>query len=171
MKQLALAAALTAAAALFGFLPFPRRDVAELKPVQTLVVELGEGGTVVLTADGGLWGEGAGWEQAVERMEQTCPGHLFLSTAEQVIFVEKAANLVPQAAADTRLRPAANIYLADRAPEPETATKYLKTRDGDLTLSKVRTSILQSLPFRLPSLQIDGDRIYFVEGSYDGTVS
>ena len=171
MKQLTAAAVLSLAAALLGLLPFSRRDVAELKPVQTLVVETNEGGTVVLTADDNLRGEGPGWEAAVHHMETTCPGYLFLSTAKQVIFVGQASGLVPQVAADPRLRPAADVYLADGSVKPETATAYLKTRESRLTLNEIRTAALQATPFLLPYLQVNEDTLYLREENYDPAVS
>lgn len=56
-------------------------------------------------------GVGEDWEAALEDLEQTASGTVFLETVERVVIAEEAADCLPQLLEDPKLRPSVQLYL------------------------------------------------------------
>lgn len=151
MKRIILFVLLAAALRLSGLLPFESHDVAALVPVQALTVSQ-EQGRVIL--DGGeAHGVGATFAQALEDLQQSADGTVFLGTAKQIILTDGAVHLLPEVVRTPALRPAAVVVRAQgNAPDPEAASRYLSAHDAGLTIQMVRAAILRSEPVALPVL-------------------
>jgi len=136
---------------LSALLPFERNDVAKLVPVETLVVSV-ERETIVL--DGGeCMGRGETWQKAWQDLLQSANGTVFLGTAEQIVLVGTAVNLLPQVVWNEQLRPAAVICVSPGpVPDLKKMTAYLGTHNAGVTLQQVRMALLQEEPVELPVL-------------------
>lgn len=151
MKRIALFVLLAAALRMSGWLPFENRDVADLVPIQALVVSL-DGETVVL--DGGeAEGRGGDWMAALDDLKQSADGDVFLGTAEHVVLSGPAVKLLPEIVESSALRPAAVVCFAPgQPPDPSEAADYLAARDSDWTVQQIRAALLQGKTVRLPCL-------------------
>lgn len=150
-KKVSWLLAAAAAALLFIFTPFRSSDVAELIPVEILVISKENNQLVV---DGGeVQGRGATWTEAWQDLKQGAPGKVFLGTAEYVVLVGGAANQLDIVAESDLLRPAARVCLClGEAPEVEKAAKFLTTKEGGVTLQMVCAARLQHREPDLPVL-------------------
>lgn len=161
IKKLFLIAALAALLRITGLLPFHSSDVAELIPVEALVISI-EDGQVVL--DGGdCVGMGDDWALAWQDLEKSAAGHVFLGTADHVILCGEAVALLPQVLENRDLRPAASVCVCtDGVPNAKLAAKYLSARKGGITLQQVSALQLRTGTVRLPRLvQTEGGlRLY-----------
>lgn len=142
-----------AAALLFGgFLPHGT-DAAQLLPVTALYVDLTADGTVTLDCDADVTGSGKSLPSALDDLCLAAPGELFLQTAQQLVFTPAALKLLPQAVADERLRPAAQVYvLRGEVPDMDAAAEYLQAHPGGVTLAAVRAAELGAGDAPLPVL-------------------
>lgn len=151
MKRIVLFLLLAAALRMSGLLPFESRDVAQLVPVEALVVSL-DGRTVVLNG-GEAEGRGAGWSEALEDLEQSAGGAVFLSTAEQIVLTGQAVALLPEIVGSGSLRPAAMVcYAPGEPPDPAEAADYLSAHSGQLTVQRIQAAMLQGETVTLPRL-------------------
>lgn len=152
MKQIVWVALAAAVVSLTGLFPFESNDVADLVPVQALMVDV-QGGQVIL--DGGdCQGSGADWDSALEDLRQSGEGTVFLGTAEQVVLSQSASGLLPDVIRSTDLRPAAVICMCSgELPEPEKAAKYLSAHNAGTTIQKVQAIMLRGEGIRLPVLE------------------
>lgn len=152
MKQSAvwlLTAVLLAAAVL----PDRGTDAAQLLPVQVLLVERAEDGTLAISCDAQLCGRGADLDAALEDLRAGAPGQLFLQTAGQVIFTRQALSALPQAAQCGQLRPGAQVFvLAGQTPDLEDAAAFLQAHPGGVTLGDVRAMLAGAGDVTLPVL-------------------
>ena len=105
--------ALLAAASVICMCMLPRTgaDAAELLPAQVLVIAR-ENGQITVESDNGASGTGATLPDALDSMEKSAAGTLFLDTAEHIVLLQSARELLPAAARQERFRPAAKLYLA-----------------------------------------------------------
>ena len=161
MKKLILYAILITAVSMSGLVPFPRSDTADLKPLQTLTVTR-QNGTIVLTGDN-LTGVGTTWEHAMADLQQAGDGRVFLQTAEYIILVHTAVDLLPQVLSDSRLRPAAQVcYTRDPVADVEQTGKYLSAHETNVTIGALRTALANGSGAALPVLvQTEGGlRLY-----------
>ena len=152
MKKWICVLLLCGAAVVLGrSMPFARHDVAQLVPVEALVVSL-ENGTIVL--DGGdCRGTGATWEDAWEDLLHGAEGTAFLSTTEYIVLSGGAVNLLPKVAWSEELRPAAAVCTSlGNIPEADKTAKYLSAHPSDVTLNHVRAALLQEERIQLPVL-------------------
>ena len=108
MRTAALLAAAFLLAAAVWYAPETATDLESLIPVETLVVTR-EDGSVTVTG-GGLCGTGADWAAAMEDLEASAPGTVFLKTTDRVILAEGAADCLEAVRADERLRPAVQLF-------------------------------------------------------------
>lgn len=108
MRTAALLAAAFLLAAAVWYAPEKAADLGSLLPVETLVVTR-ENGTVTVTG-GGLRGTGPDWAGAMEDLEASAPGTVFLKTTDRVILAEDAADCLEAVRADERLRPAVQLF-------------------------------------------------------------
>ncbi len=138
MKRWILLTAAVAAA-----LMFPSRDtadVAELLPVELLYVSKDESGIWVQTDTGDL-GIGGDLQSALEDLEGTAPGRIFLDTADYLIITKETIDLLPQLW--EILRPATEVCLGINADTR--AAAFLSAHKPGVTLNDIRSGE-QSLP-------------------------
>lgn len=134
-----------------GLLPFESRDVAQLVPVEALVVSV-EDGTVFLDG-GGCLGIGQNWEQALEDLRQSTDGEVFLGAADHVVLCGDAVGLLQQVANSDALRPAASVCVCpDGIVDAKTAAAYLGAHDGGVKLQQVLALQFRPGKLKLPEL-------------------
>ena len=138
-----------------GLLPFRSSDVAELIPVQALVVSR-SGDSVVL--DGGQCrGIGFDWNSAWEDLKNSAEGRVFLQTADHVILCGGAVALLGQVVESGAFRPAASVCVCpDAVPNAEEAAAYLGAHGGGVTIQQVQALRLRENAIRLPRLRQTG---------------
>lgn len=160
IKRLLLLAVLAAVLRISGLLPFESSDVAQLNPVETLVISL-DGETVTISG-GDCVGIGESWETALADLRLAAEGTLFLGTAEQVVLCGQAKTLLEEIAAGDDLRPAAAVVWTAEIVEEKTAAAYLSAHHGGVTLQQVRAALQRGGSIPLPVLiQTEGGlRLY-----------
>ena len=161
IKKGILLVLLVAALRTSGVLPFESSDVAQLVPVQALVVSTANGNVVL---DGGqCLGVGRNWDRAWEDLQQSAVGHVFLGTAEHIVLCADAIELLPHVVKNRVLRPAAAVCVCpDSVPKAEDVAAYLSAHPGGVTLQQVRALQLRTGAVKLPRLmQTEGGlRLY-----------
>lgn len=151
IKRLLLLAALAAALRLTGLLPFETSDVAQLKPVEALVVSIQDGDVVLNGGDSK--GRGETWDEALGDLRQGAEGKLFFGTAEQVVLCGDAVGFLREIAESEALRPAAVVVTCPEGePDPKQAAAYLSAHNAGLTLQQVRAKLLRGERIQLPVL-------------------
>ena len=135
-----------------GLLPFQSSDVAELIPVQALIVSQ-SGGNVVL--DGGeCRGIGSDWDSAWEDLKESAAGRVFLQTADHVILCGDAVSLLQEVVESGAFRPAASVCVCpDFVPEAQAAADYLQAHSSSVTLQQVQALQLREGKLSLPYLR------------------
>jgi len=151
IRKLAWVAVLAAALGAGRIFPFESSDVAQLVPIQALVVSAQDGKVVL---DGGpCRGIGADWNSAWQDLQQSAEGHVFLGTADHVVLCGTAVELLPHVVKNKTLRPAASVCVCrDGVPKAEDAAAYLSAHSGGVTLQQVRALQLRTGSVRLPEL-------------------
>lgn len=111
--------------ALLFLAPVQRLDVAKLEPVQTVAVSV-EDGTVILETDTDNAGRGADVAEALQDLEDTTPGVIYLDTAEYLLVTEAALDCVDTLRSS--LSSSVRVSLWDGEGSVKTAAKYLGIR-------------------------------------------
>ena len=151
IKKLAVLAVLAAVLRTTGLLPFQSSDVAELVPVQALVVSV-EDGNIYLDGGGSL-GIGTDWSSTLEDLLESGEGHVFLGTVDHVVLCGGAVSLLQQIVETEALRPAASVCVCpDGLVDARSASAYLAGHDGGVTLQQVRALRLRPGKVELPEL-------------------
>lgn len=151
IRKFVILAVLVAVLRTTGLLPFQSSDVAELVPVQALVVSM-EDGRVFLDG-GGCLGVGADWEEALKDLNESAEGHVFLGTADHVVLCGEAVGLLPQIARSEALRPAASVCACPGGVvDAKSTAAYLAAHDGGVTLRQVQALQLRPGKLALPEL-------------------
>ena len=137
-------------------IPLERTDVGDLQPVQTVAVFRDEDGYLIQT-DTGDEGRGVDPVQALQNLEETTPGVVYLDTAQYLLVSESATVSIE----DLRqyLRKSVQLYHVVGTPELETASKYLSVH-GDGPELKYWS---EDVP--LPILDCRDDRIKLIDGT------
>ena len=132
-----------ASAVCFWMLAKTGTDAAKLLPARVLVIEERDG-AVRVSSDNGAAGSGETLAAALQQMEQSAEGVLFLDTAEHIVLLQSAGALLPAAAQQPQFRPAAKLYLA-RLPELHAAeaVEFLQAHPGSLTLALARAALVR----------------------------
>ena len=133
-----------AAAVLLMISPVRGMDISQLSPVQTVWVAV-ENGQVYLQTDGGEWGSGTDIASALENLNETAAGVVFLETADYLILQKGEEALLEQA--PTIFRPSCMVCVADEMPDLEQATAFLRLHEPSITLRQwsVEGNLLQQL--------------------------
>ena len=148
-KTAGIAAAAALLAALWG-LPLRGCDVAELRPVRTVVVSR-DGTEFTVDAGVGVLGRGDSLTRALAELEEAAPGHLFFRTAEQVVVTASAAGDLAEVVRQEAFRPGAGLYLTpEPAPDPEALGEYLASHSSNVTLIRVRGDLAEGREPRVP---------------------
>ena len=111
--------------ALLFLAPVERLDVARLEPVQTVAVSVKED-AVLLETDTQNAGRGTDVDSAIENMEQTTPGVIYLDTAQYLLVAEDAVACVE--VLRQYLHPSVKVSLWDGEGSVQDAAKYLGIR-------------------------------------------
>ena len=135
-----------------GLLPFESRDVAQLVPVQALVISQSADNVVL---DGGdCRGIGTDWDSAWEDLQNSADGRVFLQTADHVILCGDAVSLLRQVVESGAFRPAASVCVCpDSVPSADEAAAYLQAHHGGVTLQQVQALQLRQGELTLPRLR------------------
>lgn len=141
-----------------GQLPFEIHDAAELNPIRTLQVEASDRG-FLLRGENGQQGSGKTFDLAVENLKKTSSGVAFLQTAQKIILTGDTELAVREVISDDTLRPASEIYTSAERLDLEMITEYLAARSSDVTLSDLRSAVLEQRNVRLPRLILTGERV------------
>ncbi|MEA4966420.1 MAG: hypothetical protein VB055_11450 [Oscillospiraceae bacterium] len=119
----------------FLYFPAESTDLSSMLPVETICVER-KYGQIIITADK-VRGTGGNWETAMENLQATATGTVFLATAERVVVAESAADSLPDILQDERLRPAAQLYLL-RGTVGATLPEFAAAHTSDATIADCR---------------------------------
>lgn len=111
--------------ALLFLAPVKKLDVAKLEPVQTVAICIEEDAVVVKT-DTENSGRGENVDEAINDLEQTTPGVIYLDTAQYLLVGEDAVNYVD--ALRRYLKPSVKVCLWDEEGNVTDAAKYLAVR-------------------------------------------
>lgn len=132
-KWLGFAMALAAAKLV---MPFESSDVAQLVPVEALVVTWKQG--QVRLEGGDCCGVGASWNEAIQDLKQGAKGKAFLATVEQVVLCADAREFLMQVARERALRPAAVVCVGTLpAPDPKEVAQLPANKKTAVTLQQV----------------------------------
>ena len=127
----------------FAALPTSGTELGELHPVSLLFVRI-DGKNVRLCTDTLDTGEGETLDAALQNLEDTTPGYLFLDTVEHLILTEQTRYLIPQL--KKLLRPGVTVCVTEFEPDLETLPEYLKTHAPNTLLRDAKeTTPLQKL--------------------------
>ena len=121
----------------FTVLPSSGTELGELRPVSLLVIRT-QGNNIQLLTDTLDLGTGETLDAALQNLEDTTPGHLFLDTVENLILTKEAKFLIPQL--KQLLRPGVTVCAAKSELNPETAPEYLNSHTPRYRLSDVDDS-------------------------------
>lgn len=111
--------------ALLFLAPVDRLDVAQLEPVQTIAVSRVEGNVVIQT-DLDNKGIGKTTELALQELERTTPGVIYLDTAEYLLVAENALDTVN--VLRSYLAPSVKVTVWDAEGSVNGAAEYLAVR-------------------------------------------
>ena len=135
-----------------GILPFQSSDVAQLVPVQALVIS--QSGENVVLDGGECRGIGTDWDSAWEDLQNSADGRVFLQTADHVILCGDAIGLLRQVSESGAFRPAASVCVCpDGVPSAQEVAKYLEAHSGGVTLQQVQALQLREGELTLPRLR------------------
>lgn len=108
MRSFAVLSAVFLIASLWLYKPEAATDLDSLIPVETLWVEEKDGKIVICGKD--VRGEGVDWNSAMEDLEATAEGVVFLETVDRVIVEMSAEGCMRDVRRDRRFRPAVRLY-------------------------------------------------------------
>ncbi len=131
MRKMMLYAAAIAVIGFVGLLPFRGTDVGKLHPVEVLVVSVSNNGIVIET-DTQLRGTGETLVAAIEDINLTSAGEIFLDTANYVLVSSESKPLLAELY--NYLRPACQVYEFSGRGKWDNVAKYLESHPSDLTV-------------------------------------
>ncbi len=163
MKRLLLCVLAVTAAGICGLLPANQKDVGELLPVRTLVVTREDG---AFALDGGedLHGEGPDWASALEDLRATAPGEAFFGTMGQIVLTEDALEVLPDVLNEREVRPAARVYAGTGEIDARTASDFLESKKGGVTVQSLWAASLEGREEPLPRLNGENGRYHLYAG-------
>ena len=106
--------------------PVERLDIGQLVPVQTVAIYT-ELGAVVLETDTNNIGRGSSVSKALQNLEDSTPGVIYLDTAEYLLVSSDAQSYVE--ALQQYLNPSVLVSMWDGEAEVETAAKHLSVME------------------------------------------
>ena len=152
MKKLLWILLALAVLAYFGLLPFHASDVAQLLPVETVIVTR-SGTQYRVDVGAGVEGVGDSVRAALDALREHASGIVFFQTAEQVVVSEEATDAVEEIVTDEQFRPSAGLYRTDEtALRAHDLTPYFRTRHTPLTVGRARAALTEGAPVCLPLL-------------------
>ena len=148
MRRLWIGFLAAASAVCFWMLAKTGTDAAKLLPARVLVIEERDG-TVCVSSDNGAAGCGETLAAALQQMERSAGGVLFLDTAEHIVLLRPTQALLEQVITQPSFRPAAKLYVS-RAEKSDAfaLVEFLRAHPGKLTLSQACAALLRGEPLR-----------------------
>lgn len=116
---------------LLFLVPVERLDIAKLEPVQTVAIYT-EPGAVVLQTDTHNEGKGSSVSEALENLEETTPGVIYLDTAEYLLVGKDGESYVESLR--KYLSPSVRVSLWDGKGDVDMAARYLSVEKNLPTL-------------------------------------
>ena len=110
---------------LLFFAPVERLDVADLEPVQTVAASV-ENEKLKLHTDTGAVGIGTSADTALQKLEESTPGVIYLDTAEYLLLTEEALGYVD--GLRQYLNDSVKVSLWDGEGSIEDAAGFLRVR-------------------------------------------
>lgn len=152
MKRPVIYAA-AAALALLARFPFQKSDVAQLRPVEVLMVSASEG-VVTTQTDTGDLGMGDTLRASLEDLKKTTAGEIFFDTADYLLVTEESVPLLEELA--EVMRPGCGVCRISGEVDVTATAKYLASKKSGLTLREYRVEKTD-----LPVLTCINGRMYF----------
>lgn len=162
MKKLWLLLLLALGLAMYRQIPFQSADIADLLPVETIVIHAADMNYQV-SCDVQLAGHGRSLVQALEDLTKSAPGNVFLATAQQIV-VCGTDEVWHQLAQLKTLRPNARIYQAEYPPGAESVREFLLAHKSDVTILELRAAEMYGLELCVPRLVQEEGRYQLAEG-------
>lgn len=137
------------------FLPIKGADVGDLQPVELIQVYR-ERGKVVMETDTGDLGRGRTLQKALEDLQNTTPGKVFLETADYLLLTDDAKKYIPDLF--RLLRPGTEVCRIEEKVRGEKAAEYLASHPPTITLQAVQYRFAD-----MPELKYTEGRFKLVE--------
>lgn len=138
---------------LLFLLPQRGTDVGKLLPVEILRIEK-EAGMYVLSADAGGTAGGKDIKTAVENLQRSAPGEIFLDTADYVLLTRETIDCI--GALSSFVRPGTQVYVVECDLNFEKLGDFLETHGPNAPLYRV-----QKGEIKIPILCSKGENWYF----------
>lgn len=127
-------------------LPDSGTELGELNPISLLYITK-ENGQVVVTTDLAERGRGETLQSAINDLELTTSGHIFLNTVENLILTEDSVYLLPNLG--KVLRPTVRVCLSDGELPIENMSEYLHTHiPKEMLKNNPKKTNLQNLTWK-----------------------
>lgn len=126
-------------------------DIGKLEPTRVLLIE-SQGGAVAVSTDAGHWGLGEDLTDAVDDMQHSASGVVFLDTVEYLLLSPSAVNRFEEVSA--LLRNSCQLCLVYGVEDLEAAGDYLAIHQPGITVGDCRKNTCV-----LPVLYMEGDRM------------
>lgn len=140
-------------ALLLLLLPQRGTDVGKLLPVETLLIEK-RAGMYVLSADTGDTASGESLKTAVENLQRSAPGEIFLDTADYVLLTRETIGCIGELS--LFVRPGTQVYVAEQNVQFEEIGEFLRTHGPKAPLYRVKKGEIE-----IPTLCAEGGERYF----------
>lgn len=137
-------------------IPLERTDVGDLQPVQTVAIFRNEDGYMIQT-DTGDKGRGADPVRALQNLEDTTPGVIYLDTAQFLLVSESALPSIKQLR--KYLRESVQLFLVTGTPDFENVSRFLSVHGDGPKLKHWTESTI------LPVLDCRSERMKLIENS------
>lgn len=132
-------------------LPTDAQDVAKLRPVQVVSIYR-DAGNVVIETDTRDKGVGSSAKNALEDLEQTTPGVIYLDTAEYLIVNSDALDVLEALRID--LKDSVRLCVREGEIDLKEAAKYLSVHDAMPKMEHWKEGM------ELPVLCVKNDRLF-----------
>lgn len=140
-------------ALLLLLLPQRGTELGKLLPVETLFIEK-EAGEYVLSADAGGTARGKSLKAAVENLQRSAPGEIFLDTADYVLLTRETMDCIGELSAF--VCPGTQVYVAEQGVCFEKIGDFLRTHGPEAPLYRVKKGEIE-----IPILCAEEEKWYF----------
>ncbi len=108
-------------------------DIAQLRPVEVVVVGQKDG-QIRIQTDTGDGGIGPDVTMAIDNLKNTAPAEIFLDTAEYLLIERECLGELPNLM--NHLRPSCGVCILEGEPDLEQTARYLNIHPPKVTLSR-----------------------------------
>ena len=120
-------------AALCIYYPTTAVELNSLVPVETLWVEQ-ENGTYIISGKD-VTGSGSNWKTAMDDLEASAEGTVFLETVERIVLSVGATDCMQDMLQDEKLRPSVQLYYLDGKPN-QSLDAFTAAHESDATVQE-----------------------------------